>query len=129
MPATSDLSVGVFGQLAQGGQGLGPLLLWLGVLIVVVVVCSLVLVRVRKGLIGDGGDDSGAGWSLHSLRELHSQGKLSDAEFERAKEAILGSMAPALGVDLTGDPLPRRPEGGAEASAGSDDDPKSESGV
>lgn len=130
-------------------SGPGSAALWMIALLVLVAVGGYILVGLRRQLLQDA-EDGGEGLTLHSLRVLHAEGKLSDEEFERTKAVILAeftgrqespprsqAMLPrshplpeeirALpGFDLTGEPLPRfgeEAEGDADAQ---DSRPESE---
>jgi len=107
--------------VAQQGQSVTPLIIWIGAFVVLLVIGAVVLTAVRRRLLGERERDAGAGLSLHDLREMHARGDLSDEEFARAKAAVLGSAggaAPAPGerraapgFDLAGDPLPGSGDG------------------
>lgn len=123
------LSMIIVGQLGVSGGGIVPLMLWAGVLMIVVVVSAIGLAWIRRQLVSSGDDDTGEGWSLHSLREVHGRGEITDEEFERAKDVVLGGMNKGSagspdhprGVDLTGDPLPKRSSGKSESSGPGDE--------
>ena len=63
---------------------------WSVVLIAVVVTAFVLLAQVKRRLVKP--DDSlSAGFTLSDLRALHRSGKMSDAEFERAKGAVVAA--------------------------------------
>jgi hypothetical protein len=68
---------------------------WSLVLIVLLVGGFFAIARLRQWMKEDdsdvGGDVPATGFTLSDLRQLHKQGKMSDAEFERLKGMILGS--------------------------------------
>lgn len=41
-------------------------------------------------------------FTLQDLRDLHREGELSDEEFEKAKEAMIGRLKPGAAPDETG---------------------------
>lgn len=43
----------------------------------------------RKRMLGDAGDDDGQTLSVNQVRQLHREGRISDAEFEALKKAAL----------------------------------------
>jgi uncharacterized membrane protein len=69
----------------------GGLLPWIGVLLGMVVVGAIVIAFTRRMLRDESGE-AGAGFTLHDLRELHRRGELSDEEFRRAKDAMIGRL-------------------------------------
>lgn len=110
--------------LAQGSAtnapSFGPLLAWIGALLIVLLAGALILVWLRRRLI-QLGRESKEGLTLHSLRELRERGVLSEEEFEQARSALIGIAGGAdpsarearEGFDLAGDPLPGADTGGA----------------
>ncbi|HVZ94406.1 MAG TPA: SHOCT domain-containing protein [Phycisphaerales bacterium] len=107
---------------------------WVGVLGGIVVVGCIVIVLVRKRLLGAPEDMSAENFTLEDLRRLRDSGRMTNAEYERARRRIIGTGArgdaggtPPIvatplgdfgapdvggerratpGFDLTGDPLP-----------------------
>ena len=69
------------------------ILVWSSLFIVLVILGFVLVLWVKRRLR----DDSDAknvkplGFSLSDLRELHRNGHMSDEEFERAKEKIIGA--------------------------------------
>lgn len=59
-------------------------------LIAVVVVGWFAIVRIRAWMHTS--EDESAPFTLDALRRLHREGKLSDAEFQRAREAMIGAV-------------------------------------
>lgn len=109
--------------LAQ--SGLAAAALWIAVLLAVVVGASIVLLVVRRRLLGEQSEDAGLGITLEDLRRMHARGELTDDEFAAAKRVVIGEAGgeadaagpgtnPVTGArrarpgfDLTGTPLPR----------------------
>lgn len=79
---------------------------WSLVLIVLVIAAFFVVMRVKNWLTEDHEEVArGPGFSLSDLRELHRAGKMTDEEFELAKNQIL-SGAKAMTSKMP-DPLAR----------------------
>ncbi len=64
---------------------------WL-LILVVLIVAGFVLVAWVTRRLKASDDSSSGGFTLSDLRELRRQGKMTEAEFERAKIAMLASM-------------------------------------
>ena len=67
---------------------MGNVMWWSVVLIGLLVAAFIAVAQIKKRMIGND-DFSGGGFTLGDLRALHRAGKMSDAEFEKAKAAIL----------------------------------------
>jgi hypothetical protein len=80
---------------------IGPIILGL---IAVVVVGWFVVVHVRGWMKASG--ESGEAFTLDDLRRMHRAGEISDAEFQRAREAMIG----AVRSKGTKEPPPRNPD-------------------
>lgn len=103
--------------------------LWIGVLMAVVVLGGLLVVIIRKRAQNAGSARPALGLSLADLRQMKADGRLSEAEFERAKAMVIGELGGKVdraggerirvegrivdgelraraGYDLTGQPLP-----------------------
>jgi hypothetical protein len=103
--------------------------LWIGVLMAVVVLGGLLVVIIRKRAQHAGIARPALGLSLADLRQMKADGRLSEAEFERAKAMVIGELGGKVdrpggerirvegrivdgelraraGYDLTGQPLP-----------------------
>lgn len=70
---------------------MGNVMGWSIVLIGLLVVAFIAVVYIKKRMLRDE-DLSGGGFSLGDLRALHRQGKMTDEEFEKAKQAILDAL-------------------------------------
>src|SRR5690349_4419021 len=68
--------------------GVAGILGWSLVLIVLIFVAFFVVVRLRNWLRDDHTPDA-VGFSLTDLRQLHRQGKMTDAEFEKARNLMV----------------------------------------
>ena len=66
------------------------LYVWTAALIVIVVVLFGVVMWLRRRL-SPNEDFHGEGFTLADLRRLHQAGKLSDEEFEKAKEGLIAA--------------------------------------
>lgn len=60
-----------------------------GVLLVAVIVLAAAVLKLRRRLLSNE-DNAGAPLTLHDLRQMHSEGGLTDEEFEKAKAALIG---------------------------------------
>jgi hypothetical protein len=70
-------------------------IIWSAVLIGIVFLLFMAINLYRKWMVRDD-TPSGAGFTLSDLRKLHKEGQMTDAEFEKAKANLLGSLkAPA----------------------------------
>jgi hypothetical protein len=78
--------------LAQEDSSTASILFWSLLLIVLVIGLFVVVVILRKKM-SPNEDFHGAGFTLADLRQMHKSGKMSDEEFQRAKVALLGSLA------------------------------------
>ena len=67
---------------------MGNVMTWSVVLIGLLLAAFVGVAQVKKRMIRDD-DLSGGGFTLGDLRALHRQGKMSDEEFEKAKQVIL----------------------------------------
>lgn len=80
--------------LAQaGGGGVGGTLLWVGVLMGVVIVASVVILAVRQRFLGpetSGVDQRGF---LDELRAMRDRGELSEEEFDAARRKMVAAIS------------------------------------
>lgn len=74
----------------ESASGLASTLPPLLGLIVLVVVGWIAVVRIRRWMRESA--EQAAPFTLEDLRRLHREGKLTDEEFARAREAMLGSI-------------------------------------
>ncbi len=79
---------------------------WLVVLLVVVVAGAILLAFLRRATHASDASIR-EGFTIHDLRTLHSRGDLTDAEFARAKAAVI-ARAGGSGSENTVDPPPDR---------------------
>jgi hypothetical protein len=68
-------------------------IVWSLVLLVFLVAGFILVAAVKKRLRDDevSAPGAAAGFTLSDLRQLHREGQISDDEFERAKEKIIGA--------------------------------------
>ncbi|HWE01583.1 MAG TPA: SHOCT domain-containing protein [Tepidisphaeraceae bacterium] len=68
-------------------------IVWSSALVAFLVIGFVLVAAVKKRMRDDDVSAPGAaaGFSLSDLRQLHRQGQISDDEFERAKEKIIGA--------------------------------------
>ncbi len=67
---------------------------WLLVLLGIVVVGVIVLALARR-YMKTTHPSSGDGFTLQELRDLHAAGELTDAQFQRARDAMIGRLSDA----------------------------------
>lgn len=67
---------------------MGNVMWWSVVLIGLLLAAFVAVAQVKKRLIRSD-DISGSGFTLSDLRRLHRDGKMTDEEFEKAKQAIV----------------------------------------
>jgi hypothetical protein len=69
---------------------MGSVLVWSLVLVGLLLVAFIAVAAFKKRLIKPD-DGASGGFTLSDLRALHKTGKMSDAEFEKAKEAVVSA--------------------------------------
>lgn len=77
--------------------------LWSGILMAAVVVGMIMVILVRRWLEPDEitlGDD----FTLHGLRQMRDTGQMTEAEFERAREALIAKVKAPPGNGEEEDP-------------------------
>jgi hypothetical protein len=105
----------IFSLAQNGSESMLPVFGWSLVLIALLVGGFFGIARLRQWLKSDDADASpgpGGGFTLSDLRQLHKQGKMTDAEFERLKGMILGN-AKAMTARMP-DPLARDTRDGGD---------------
>ena len=85
-------------------SGVLPVIGWSLVLIALLLVGFFAVTWLRQWMKADDAPAT-VGFTLSDLRELHRQGKMSDAEFEKARSLIVGATKAAAGK--LPDPLAR----------------------
>lgn len=70
---------------------------WLAALAVVVVVGAIAIWLIRRTMGTDTASGAG-GFTLQDLRDMHASGRISDDEFQRARDSLIGRLSepPAL---------------------------------
>lgn len=107
---------------AEGEQLFRDLLPWMGLILLLVIVLVATIYIGRRLIRGaDDGDDQP--FTLQSLRDLHASGQLSDLEFQRARDAMIGR------VKADADSAKTPPDTSSPASTDGDDSPAAEGGV
>lgn len=109
-------------------------LIGVGAMIVVTIIGGVIVLRVRRAMLSEGTSDT-QGLLLSDLRDMRARGEISEAEFERLRDAALrahgvvpkDSLATnagvgGSGVDLTGDPLPGNSVAPDEGDSGAEKD-------
>ncbi len=76
---------------------------WLAALAVVVVIGAIAIWLIRRTMGADTASGAG-GFTLQELRDMHASGRISDDEFERARDSLIGRLSePAAPKDETDD--------------------------
>ena len=71
--------------------------IWLGVVMLLAVVLGTIVAVVRKIYISNQDSNTDCGYSISDLRQLHKEGKISDEEFDNAKQLIIAQSQAMLG--------------------------------
>jgi len=100
MPRTAEISMHLLAD-----AGIGSVIGWSLVLIALLLVGYFAVMTLRNWLKSNDAPTGGIGFTLSDLRQLHREGKMTDAEFERAREKMV-SAAKELAAKLP-DPLAR----------------------
>ena len=79
---------------------------WLAALAVVVVVGAIAIWLIRRTMGTDTASGAG-GFTLQDLRDMHASGRISDDEFQRARDSLIGRLSEP----------PARKDGSDDASA------------
>ena len=102
------------GTIPLAQSGVGSVIFWSLVLIGLLLVGYFGVMTLRNWLKSEDIPSGGIGFSLSDLRQLHREGKMTDEEFERAREKIVSAgreMAAKLPDPLARDrkqPPPQR---------------------
>jgi hypothetical protein len=91
------MSRGFLEVLAQGasqGRDTTGVVVWVGILIAVLLVGFIVMMWLRKRMLGTDTMDQGAGF-MDSLREMRNSGQMSQEEFDAARKAMAARIAGA----------------------------------
>lgn len=88
--------MGVTGHLilAQASQqnDTGQFLAWIGALIVVVVLGTLVLLFVRRRMVGQAGEEPGGFSTMEEMRAMVARGEMSKDEYEQVRKAMIAKI-------------------------------------
>jgi hypothetical protein len=91
-PGMRWLDLGLFVAQSDSAEQAGRLFRsiapWLAVLLLVVVIGGIVMTMIRRAMKQE--SSSQDAFSLQALRDLHAKGDLTDDEFARAKQSMVG---------------------------------------
>jgi hypothetical protein len=76
-------------------EGIGSAIFWCLLAIGAIIIGYMVVTWVKRWSAEPDVTPGGIGFSLGDLRELHAAGKMTDAEFEKAKGMMLGAAKQA----------------------------------
>ena len=76
---------------ASRSSNLWDVLPWLGVLMIVAIVGGVIILIARR-MASESSESAAVGFTLHDLRQLHAAGELSDEEFARARDSMIGRV-------------------------------------
>ncbi len=80
------------GQQLQPKGDILPVVLWLGILIVITVVAGLVVLALRKRILGRPTEGSDEGSLMDALRGMRDRGEMTSEEFEATRRAMIGRL-------------------------------------
>ncbi|MHC5001940.1 MAG: hypothetical protein ACYTJ0_02355 [Planctomycetota bacterium] len=67
---------------------------WLAALLVLLVIGAFVIAWLRRVAHGGSDDGSATGFTLQDLRDMHAAGQLTNEEFQRARDEMIGRLRP-----------------------------------
>lgn len=112
----------ILGQTAPASGGdTGRLLMWVGILIVVVMVGTVVLLMVRKRMMAADAQDRAGFSTMEEMRAMVARGEMTKEEYEQVRKAMIDKIR-----QNTGDPT-NVPVGGRTGEEGSSDATRSSS--
>lgn len=95
--------VALLAQSSRTAANVADILFYLGVIIAAAIVLVIVGVIVRKRYQDDDAPAMPTAFTLADLREMHQQGQLTDAEFDRARKAMIARSRAAYQGDQADD--------------------------
>jgi hypothetical protein len=101
----------------DGSRLLADVLPWLSALVALMVVGAVAIYLIRRTLTSDNALSSKTSFTLQDLRDMHAAGDLTDEEFQRAKDAMIGRLA---NTSTSSKPTPPRQQ---DAGAGNTQPP------
>ena len=87
----------------QDTHGIASVILWSGVLIGIVIFAFLAYAQFKRWMKEPEVSSTSTGFTLSDLREMHRQGKMTDAEYEAARAKMVAKAKQA--ADALPDPL------------------------
>lgn len=85
----------ILGQTTQGSGSIGQPLMWVGIMIVVVVIGTIVLMAVRRRMIGQRVEISATFGTMEDMRAMVARGDMSQEEYEQVRKAMIARVKQA----------------------------------
>ena len=83
----------IMGQTAPGSGGdTGSFLMWIGILIVVVIVGTVVLLTVRKRMTAAEAQDRAGFSTMEEMRAMVARGEMTQEEYEQVRKAMIDKI-------------------------------------
>jgi len=86
-------AVPILAQAASGsGSDVGRILMWVGILIVIVVVGTIVLMTVRKRIMMGSAQGREGFSTMEDMRAMVARGEMTQEEYEKVRKAMIAKM-------------------------------------
>lgn len=114
------MGVTLLAQTGGSSGDTGQLLIWIGALIVAVVIGTVVLLMVRRHMVGQRSEDQGGFATMEEMRAMVGRGEMSKEEYEQVRKAMIAKVRPSQdspdkGAGEIGDNGPRDGTGSTSA--------------
>lgn len=76
-------------QAGRSGGDMGQFLVWVGILIIVVVIGTIVLLLIRRKMETQRGEDPGGFTTMEDMRAMVDRGEMSKEEYEQVRKAMI----------------------------------------
>ena len=106
------------GMLAAFSDRTSDVMLWSGILVVSVVVLFVVVMAIRRRLDANGGSSNLPPFTLDELRRMRADGRIDDAEYDRAREMIVAYTRGGASPPAPAPPPPSEDSFGEGPSSG-----------